>query len=220
MLLPVEAVAALRLARHLRAAGADSAASSQVAALGTHLSQLPAEDLVELAALAALAHATWQLAAAEAGQEAGDADQQLAAGADGVGEDITAGEVLEALCRLRVSPTACWPVRAAHAFAIESAMLHSQNCLGFCLASVAALMLVAAPTSSSSRSCLPYLPCLQINGLAVVPTERRGIEDRLALALYPVGSRWEVRACWVTHQRQAKPVFENRPQLSVTAGVG
>lgn len=103
VLLPVEAVAALRLARQLRVAGCDSAAARQVAALGTHFSELPAEDLVEMAALAALAHATWQLAVAEAGSPAGDASPQPPAVAGTAGEDVTVGEVLEALCRLQVS---------------------------------------------------------------------------------------------------------------------
>lgn len=125
VLLPPDAVAALRLARRLRTAGASSAEAQQVAALGTHFSELPAEDLVELAALAALAHAIWQLAVAEADLAAGNlAAQQAAAAAAGiVGDDIMAGEVLEALCRLQVgqlprgvlSCLSCggWPIKPA-----------------------------------------------------------------------------------------------------------
>ncbi|PSC76706.1 exostosin-like glycosyltransferase isoform B [Micractinium conductrix] len=140
VLLPVEALAAVRLALRLRSAehaapgSAEVAAARQVASLGTHFQRLHPQEVAELAALAALAHAAWRQAAAEAAAAGGAA--QPATGGDGGGggggleeeEGVTAGDVLEALCRL------------------------------------------------------------QINGLAVVPAERRGSEDRLGLALYPVGA--------------------------------
>jgi hypothetical protein len=126
VLLPAEALAALRLARRLQqeqgSEGGRSAAATQVATLGTHLSEMDGEEAAQLAALAAIAQATWTQAAAEAALAAG--------GASGGGEEdggISTADVLEALCRL------------------------------------------------------------QINGLAVVPPERRGSGDRLSLALYPVG---------------------------------
>lgn len=145
VLLPVEALAALRLARRLRREqgggeppaqgslqqGSDSsrdgqsAAAAQVASLGTHLEEMDAEEAAQLAALAAVAHATWQQAAAEAGLAAGGGGGS-SAGAEAE-SSVSIADVLEALCRL------------------------------------------------------------QINGLAVVPPERSGSSDRLALALYPVG---------------------------------
>lgn len=138
VLLPCEALAALRLARQLRreqggseqpaqgslqqhsSVGRQPAAAAQVEALGTHMGDMHAEEAAQLAALAAVAHATWQQAAAEAALASGGGDAE----AEG---SVSIADVLEALCRL------------------------------------------------------------QINGLAVVPPERRGSGDRLALALYPVG---------------------------------
>lgn len=136
VLLPAEAVAALRLARRLKqeqgrgeqrhsggqqqgGSGGGSAAASQVAALGAHFEELGASEAAQLAALAAVAHATWQQAAAESAAAVG-AGRAAAAGG------ISAANVLDALCRL------------------------------------------------------------QVNGLAVVPPERRGSGDRLGLALYAV----------------------------------
>lgn len=132
VLLPPDAVAAVRLARRLRleqgreaqqggsesgesGGGWGAAAARQVAALGTHFADLPTGELAQLAALAAVAHATWQAAAA-------GAEPATPAAA------VSAGDVLGALCRL------------------------------------------------------------QVNGLAVVPPQRRGSEDRRGLALYPVGA--------------------------------
>lgn len=152
VLLPAEALAALRLAWQLRqelggtqqpAQGGPrqrgsqverSAAAAQVAALGTHLQEMEAGEAAQLAALAAVAHATLQQAAAEAALASGSGSSSSSgssspssSGGDAGGDSISAAEVLEALCRL------------------------------------------------------------QINGLAVVPPERHGTGDRLALALYPVG---------------------------------
>lgn len=160
VLLPAEALAALRLAWRLRqehggteqpAQGGPrqrgsqvepSAAASQVAALGTHLQQMEAGEAAQLAALAAVAHATLQQAAAEAAlasgsgsSSSGGSSSPSSSGGDAGGDSISAAEVLEALCRL------------------------------------------------------------QINGLAVVPPERHGTGDRLALALYPVG--WLGHGCGV-----------------------
>lgn len=124
VLLPPEAVAALRLARRLHeAAGSDALAARQVAALGTHFGELPAEDVAELAGLAVVAHATWQQAVVEAGglheerlqqgaglsggEGGGQQQEQVPVGlrsssGSGSGSGITAGAVLEALCRLQV----------------------------------------------------------------------------------------------------------------------
>ena len=156
VLLPAEAVAALRLARRLQAApskgGSAAAAASQVAQLGTHLAELDPTELVQLAALAAVAHATWQRAAEDAAaataagsgepqQQQGQQQGEGAAAASGSG--ISAGDVLAALC------------------------------------------------------------LLQINGLAVVPPERQGSGDRLALALYPVGVR--PPQVWLLRRRACMP---------------
>lgn len=129
VLLPVEAVAALRLARRLRQLdrgdGTTLAAAAQVASLGTHLAELHASEFVQLAALAAVAHATWQQAARAQAADSAGAGHTAQQPPD---DDVSAGDVLAALLRL------------------------------------------------------------QINGLAVVPPERRGAADRRGLALYPVGS--------------------------------
>lgn len=92
VLLPAEAMAALRLARRLAAAPPGSAAVSQVESLGTHFEQLDPTEVTQLAALAAVTHATWQQAAA------GAATPQEEAAEAGV----SAEGVLAALCRLQV----------------------------------------------------------------------------------------------------------------------
>ncbi|KAI3429305.1 hypothetical protein D9Q98_005400 [Chlorella vulgaris] len=143
-LLPAEALAALRLARRTAALGQRHPAARQVAALGTHFQELDPSDAAQLAALAAVTHATWRRAVLEsaAGRAAAG---QLPGGA------------------------------AAHggSAAREEAGEEAEEALLSCVT-------VEAVLSALCR--------FQINGLAVVPSERRGTEDRLALALYPVAS--------------------------------
>ncbi|KAL4856762.1 SET and MYND domain-containing protein 4 [Chlorella vulgaris] len=143
-LLPAEALAALRLARRMAALGERHPAAQQVAALGTHFQELDPSDAAQLAALAAVTHATWQRAVLESAAARAAAGQLPGGGAAHAGS--AAG---------------------------EEAGEEAEEALLSCVT-------VEAVLSALCR--------FQINGLAVVPSQRRGSEDRLALALYPVAS--------------------------------
>ena len=136
VLLPSEALAALRLARRRRQAGPASPASTaatveQVASLGAHLAELAPGERAQLAALAAVTHLIWQGAAAEAAAAAGG-------GEDGAGSEVNGGDVFLALCQLQVNGLAVVPPRRRgsadrRALALYPVGFRCMRCWGICV---------------------------------------------------------------------------------------
>eukprot|EP00887_Chlorella_sp_A99_P002775 scaffold6.g2775.t1 len=96
VLLPPEAVLALRLAR----GAAHTAAARLVASLETHFSHLPSEQAARQAALAVVAHRVWQRAATSRGDAGGGP---------------APADVLSALCQVAVNGLAIVPPERASA---------------------------------------------------------------------------------------------------------